>query len=196
MLNIVLFGPPGAGKGTQSKSIEERYHLIHISTGDLLFGEVSTGTLLGQQAKEYMLAGKLVPDEIVISMIENKIRANRQAKGFVFDGFPRNLHQAQTLDKLLKQNQIEITLVIAFEVDEAELVRRVLQRGQEKGRFDDQNESIVRSRLITYQNETAPLKEYYTAQNKFISMSGRGSIEEIFQTICANIDAFCQSQTH
>ncbi|NJL13460.1 MAG: adenylate kinase [Microscillaceae bacterium] len=194
MLNIVLFGPPGAGKGTQSKSIEEHYHLIHISTGDLLFGEVSSGTLLGQQAKEYMLAGRLVPDEIVINMIENKIRANRQAKGFVFDGFPRNLHQAQTLDKLLKQNQIEITVVIAFEVDEAELVRRVLQRGQEKGRFDDQNESIVRSRLITYQNETAPLKEYYTAQNKFITMNGLGSIEQIFQAICTNIDAFCQSQ--
>ncbi len=187
MLNVILFGPPGAGKGTQSKKLEEKYNLIHISTGDLLFREVSAGTVLGQQAKECMLAGKLVPNEVVISMIENKIKSNQGAAGFVFDGFPRNQKQAQTLDQLLSAYRLSISMVVSLEVETNELVRRVLQRGSEKGRFDDQNESIIRSRLETYEQETLPLAAYYQKQEKFVNISGLGSVEGIFQQICTKI---------
>jgi adenylate kinase len=187
MLNIVLFGPPGAGKGTQSKKIEEKYHLLHISTGDLLFREVSAGTLLGQQAKQCMLAGKLVPDETVVSMIENKIKSNLKAAGFVFDGFPRNQKQAVTLDQLLESYQISISAVISLEVEEDELIKRMLQRGAEKGRFDDQNESIVKSRLVTYKQETLPLADYYQKQGKFAAISGIGSVDDIFEQICKKV---------
>jgi len=187
MLNIVLFGPPGAGKGTQSKKIEEKYHLLHISTGDLLFREVSAGTLLGQQAKQCMLAGKLVPDETVVSMIENKIKSNLKAAGFVFDGFPRNQKQAVTLDQLLESCQISISAVISLEVEEDELIKRMLQRGAEKGRFDDQNESIVKSRLVTYKQETLPLADYYQKQGKFAAISGIGSVDDIFEQICKKV---------
>ncbi len=191
MLNVILFGPPGAGKGTQSQKIEDKYDLLHISTGDLLFREVSAGTLLGQQARECMLAGKLVPDEIVVGMIENKIKSNKKSKGFVFDGFPRNLKQANTLDQLLKNNGLSISIVVSLEVQEEELVRRVLQRGSERGRFDDQNEDIVRSRLVTYKQETLPLAQYYQQQKKFVTISGLGSIEDIFETICEKINTVC-----
>lgn len=189
MLNVILFGPPGAGKGTQSQKIEDKYDLLHISTGDLLFREVSAGTLLGQQARECMLAGKLVPDEIVVGMIENKIKSNKKCNGFVFDGFPRNLKQANTLDQLLKNNGLSISIVVSLEVQEEELVKRVLQRGSERGRFDDQNEDIVRSRLVTYKQETLPLANYYQQQNKFTSISGIGTVESIFEEICKKINA-------
>ncbi len=191
MLNVILFGPPGAGKGTQSKKIEDKYQLLHISTGDLLFREVSAGTLLGQQARECMLAGTLVPDEIVIGMIENKIKANKKCNGFVFDGFPRNLKQADSLQQLLKNNGLGISIVVSLEVPEEELVKRVLQRGSERGRFDDQNEVIVRSRLVTYKQETLPLAQYYQQQNKFTTISGMGTVEGIFDEICKKINAFC-----
>ena len=189
MLNIVLFGPPGAGKGTQSKKLLEKYKLIHLSTGDLLHREVMANTELGKQAKELMFAGKLVPDEIVIAMIDHQIKTNQSAKGFVFDGYPRTLNQAIALDKLLKDNQMKISLIISLEVEEEELVKRVLQRGKEKGRFDDQNENIVRNRLATYLQETSPVAEYYTKNNDFFKMSGLGKADAIFDKICKKIDS-------
>lgn len=188
MLNIILFGPPGAGKGTQSKKLTEKYHLIHLSTGDLLHREVMAKTELGIQAKELMFAGKLVPDEIVVAMIDHQIKINSQAKGFVFDGFPRTLTQAIALDQQLKSNQLNISLVLSLDVEEEELVKRVLQRGKEKGRFDDQNESIIRNRLATYLHETQAVVEYYTNQQIFARMSGLGDVEEIFARICLKID--------
>ncbi len=187
MLNIILFGPPGAGKGTQSKKLLEKYKLIHLATGELLYKEVIAKTALGVKIKELMFAGKLVPDDMVISMIENKIKAHMSGQGFVLDGFPRTLTQAEALDELFKRNGLKLNRVIAMEVEEAELVKRILQRGKERGRFDDQNESIVRNRLETYFRETAPLADYYAKQDKFVKISGVGEIDEIFEKICREI---------
>ncbi|MCS6822603.1 MAG: adenylate kinase [Microscillaceae bacterium] len=189
MLNILLFGPPGAGKGTQSKKLVEKYHLIHLSTGDLLRAEVMANTPLGRQANDIMRKGLLVPDEIVIGMIENKVNANHGAKGFVFDGFPRTIAQAQALDNLLKKLNMSVSKMIALEVEEKELIRRVLQRGKELGRFDDQNEMLVRSRIKIYQSETLPVAEHYKKQGKFVAVYGIGTIEEIFAKICQAISS-------
>jgi adenylate kinase len=189
MLNLILYGPPGAGKGTQSKKILAKYQLVHLSTGDLLHREVMAKTELGLQAKDLMMAGKLVPDEIVIGMIANKLKENSQAKGFVFDGYPRNLKQAQALDKLFTTNQLSINKVIALEVEEAELVKRILQRGKELGRFDDQNELLIRNRVKLYFAETNPVVDYYKQQKKYHKLSGLGDVEDIFANINKIIDA-------
>lgn len=188
MLNIVLFGPPGAGKGTQSKKIIEKYRLLHLSTGDLLHSEAMAGTPLGQQARKLMSEGKLVPDEVVINMINNKFKANSECRGFVFDGFPRTFKQAEALHLILEENDLSISKVIALEVDEEEVVKRILQRGKEKGRFYDQKENIIRSRLKTYYRETAPIAEYYKQQNLFITINGTGEIEDIFQKVAQVLD--------
>lgn len=188
MLNIVLFGPPGAGKGTQAKKLIDKYGLIHLSTGDLLRAEIANGTTLGLKAKNIMDRGDLVSDEIVIGMIENKLNANPNANGFIFDGFPRTTAQAQALDELLKQKNTSITMMIALEVDTVELTRRLLVRGHESGRADDQNEEIIKNRIKEYNNKTALLKTYYGAQRKFHQVYGIGSIEQIFDLICATID--------
>jgi adenylate kinase len=188
MLNIVLFGPPGAGKGTQSQKLIEKYQLVHLSTGDLLRGEINAGTTLGLRAKELMDRGILVPDDVVVGMIENKIKENRSAKGFIFDGFPRTVAQAQALDHMLSQNNTSITCMIALEVEDEELYRRVLLRGQTSGRTDDQNEALVRKRITEYNEKTLPVADYYRKQHKFISVYGIGEIDEIFSTICSKID--------
>lgn len=188
MLNIVLFGPPGAGKGTQSKKIVEKYGLIHLSTGDLLRAERSAGTPLGLKAKELMDAGKLVPDEVVVGMIENKIKSNADAKGFVFDGFPRTIAQAESLDKLLEQNGLKINGTLALEVDEAELTQRILERGKTSGRLDDQNEDLVKSRVQEYEAKTAPVANYYDKQGKLHRIQGIGGIEDIFAKLCQALD--------
>ena len=188
MLNIVLFGPPGAGKGTQAKKLIDKYGLLHLSTGDLLRAEITNGTPLGLKAKNIMDRGELVSDEIVIGMIENKLNANPNANGFIFDGFPRTTAQAQALDELLKHKNTSITMMIALEVDTVELTRRLLVRGHESGRADDQNEEIINNRIKEYNNKTAPLKTYYNGQRKFHQVYGIGSIDQIFDLICATID--------
>lgn len=188
MLNIVLFGPPGAGKGTQAKKLIDTYHLIHLSTGDLLRAEIANGTSLGLQAKSIMDRGDLVSDEIVIGMIENKLNHNPDAKGFIFDGFPRTTAQAVALDELLEKKNTSINMMIALEVDNVELSRRLLVRGHESGRADDQNEDIIKNRIAEYNNKTAPLKNYYSNKGKFHSVYGIGTVEQIFELLCATID--------
>jgi adenylate kinase len=189
MKNIILFGPPGSGKGTQSKKLIEKYGFIQISTGELLRAEVMTQTELGIKAKELMMAGKLVPDEIVIGMIDNKIRQNLQSDGFVFDGFPRNIKQAQHLDELLKIKKLQINHVISLNVNEEELIKRILQRGKEQNRFDDQNELIVKNRVKLYFSETKIVADYYQNQNKFTELDGEREIEAIFEDICKIIES-------
>ncbi|MBL0049621.1 MAG: adenylate kinase [Bacteroidetes bacterium] len=187
MLNIVLFGPPGAGKGTQSTKLIDKYQLVHLSTGDILRAEIANATALGMEAKKLMDQGLLVPDEVVIGMISSKLDANKQAKGFIFDGFPRTTAQAQALDKLLSEKSTAISMMLALEVEDEELTRRLLKRGIDSGRADDQNEEIVRKRIVEYNTKTAPLKEYYSAQGKFISINGTGSVEAIFTALCEKI---------
>ncbi len=189
MLNIVLFGPPGAGKGTQSQKLIEKYNLVHLSTGDLLRAEIKANTVLGNKAKVLMDGGLLVPDEVVVGMIENKIKENPSVNGFIFDGFPRTVAQAEALDKMLEQNNTRITCMVALEVEDEELFKRVLLRGQTSGRPDDQNEELVRKRITEYNQKTLPVAGYYKQQGKFISVNGIGEIDEIFKSICEKIDA-------
>jgi adenylate kinase len=193
MLNIVLFGPPGAGKGTQSEKLIERYQLIHLSTGDLLRSEIAQQTELGLKAKLLMDKGELVPDEVVIGMIRSKLAHNKLAKGFIFDGFPRTTAQAEALDKLLEESNTAIACMLALEVDNEELTKRLLLRGKDSGRTDDQNEDIIRNRIREYNNKTAPLKDYYSAQRKFHAVNGIGSVQEIFEALCTEILAVHQS---
>ena len=189
MLNIVLFGPPGAGKGTQSQNLIEKYGLIHLSTGDLLRGEITQGTELGLEAKKLMDQGILVPDAVVIGMISNKLDANKGAKGFIFDGFPRTVAQAEALDSLLKTKKSAISGMIALEVDDEELEHRLLLRGKDSGRPDDANPEVIRKRIKEYNDKTAPVAGFYKAQNKFKSINGVGSITEIFDSINTVIDS-------
>lgn len=187
MLNIVLFGPPGAGKGTQSEKLIEKYGLVHLSTGDILRSEIARGTALGMEAKQIMDRGDLVSDEIVIGMIESKLDANPNANGFIFDGFPRTQAQAVALDDLLQKKGTAISAMLALEVDNEELIKRLLLRGKESGRADDQNEDIIRNRVNEYNNKTLPLKKYYSEQAKFHSINGIGSIESIFNQLTERI---------
>lgn len=189
MLNIVLFGPPGAGKGTQSEKLIAHFNLVHLSTGDILRKEVADQTPLGLEAKKLMDQGLLVPDDVVISMIESRIDAKPDAKGFIFDGFPRTTAQAEALDRMLGKKGTGISMMLALEVEDAELIKRLLLRGKDSGRADDQNEEIIARRIHEYNSKTAPLKEYYTRQGKFHSIKGIGSIEEIFSGLCAVIDS-------
>ena len=190
MLNLVLFGPPGAGKGTQSQKLIEKYGLIHLSTGDLLRGEISQGTVLGLEAKKLMDQGILVPDEVVIGMISNKLDANKDAKGFIFDGFPRTVAQATALDELLKSKSSSILGMVALEVNDDELEHRLLLRGKESGRPDDANPEVIRKRIKEYNDKTAPVADFYKNQNKFKSINGIGSISEIFDAIGTVVDAY------
>ena len=189
MLNIVLFGPPGAGKGTQSEKLIEKFQLIHLSTGDLLRSEIAQQTELGMQAKLLMDKGELVPDAVVIGMIRSKLEQNQEANGFIFDGFPRTAAQAEALDNLLSEKNTSINCMLALEVDNEELTKRLLLRGKDSGRADDQNEEIIRNRIKEYNNKTAPLKDFYSAQNKFYAVNGIGSIDEIFNALCTQISA-------
>jgi len=187
MLNIVLFGPPGAGKGTQSENLINKYGLVHLSTGDILRSEIARGTSLGRKAKEIMDRGELVGDDIVIGMIESKLDENTSAKGFIFDGFPRTAAQAVALDDLLQKKGTGISGMLALEVNDEELVNRLLQRGKNSGRADDQNQEVIRRRIQEYNNKTLPLKNYYSEQGKFHSIDGIGSIDEIFHLLVNRI---------
>lgn len=188
-LNIILFGPPGAGKGTQAKKLIDQYGLVHLATGDLLRNEIANETELGSKAKAIMDEGKLVPDELVIGIIRKKLEENADAPGFIFDGFPRTKEQAEALDELTKEKGSPISMLIALEVHEEELIRRLLQRGQDSGRSDDQDEETIRKRIQEYEEKTAPLKEYYQNQDKYRSIDGIGTIENIFDRITKAIEA-------
>lgn len=193
MLNIVLFGPPGAGKGTQSEKLIEKYGLVHLSTGDILRGEIKSQTELGLKAKSLMDKGELVPDEVVIGMIDNKIASNIGANGFIFDGFPRTKAQAEALDNLLSKKGTGITLMLALEVEENELVSRLLSRGKDSGRADDQDENIIKNRIKVYNEQTSVLADYYKAQNKHVGIEGVGAIDSIFASLCEAIDKAAQA---
>lgn len=188
MLNIVLFGPPGSGKGTQSTNLIEKYKLVHFSTGDILRAEIAAQTPLGLEAKKRMDKGNLVPDEVVIGMIGNKVAANANANGFIFDGFPRTTAQAEALDKLLQEKGTSITIMLALNVEKEELVKRLLHRGKDSGRPDDQNIDVIENRIAVYNKETAIVADFYKKQNKFESIHGMGSIPEIFDRLCKAID--------
>lgn len=183
MFNLILFGPPGSGKGTQSEKIVEKFGLIHLSTGNLLRQEIADKTPLGLQAKNFMDKGQLVPDEVVIGMIDSCLEKHADAKGFLFDGFPRTVAQAEALDKLLSLKKTSICKVIALEVDEEELTKRLVKRGETSGRSDDTNEEVIRKRFAVYRNETEPVAEHYKVQEKFEAIKGIGSIDEIFEAI-------------
>lgn len=187
MLNLVLFGPPGAGKGTQAVKIVEKYNLVHLSTGDLLRSEILAETDLGKQAQVIMEKGELVSDEIVIGMIKSRIETNTSAQGFIFDGFPRTTAQAEALDELLKALNTGITTMVTLQVDKDELIKRLLKRGQESGRLDDNLETIE-NRISVYEKQTAPAIEYYDKQGKYSPVNGMGSINDIFGRICEVLD--------
>lgn len=188
MLNLVLFGPPGAGKGTQSNLLIEKYNLIHLSTGDILRSEIAAGTALGMKAKILMDRGDLVPDEVVIGMISSKLNNNPSANGFIFDGFPRTSAQAEVLDNLLEEKRTSISAMISLKVEDKELIKRLLSRGKDSGRADDQDESIIANRINEYNNKTAPLNEYYSEQNKLSEIEGNGTVEDIAKKIIDVID--------
>jgi adenylate kinase len=188
MFNIILFGPPGSGKGTQSEKLIATYGLKHLSTGDLLRSEIAAQTPLGLEAKSIMDKGQLVPDEVVVGMISSALDQNPDASGFLFDGFPRTEAQSIALDKLLKLKQTEIGVVLALEVGEEELVKRLLNRGKTSGRSDDTNETVIRARITEYKEKTTVVANYYEQFNKVVHVKGEGSVDEIFESLKAEID--------
>ena len=188
MFNLILFGPPGSGKGTQSEKLIAKYGLKHLSTGDLLRYEISHKTPLGLEAKSIMDKGHLVPDEVVIGMISSALDANSKAKGFLFDGFPRTAAQAEALDKLLEIKHDIINVMLALDVSEEELVKRLLKRGETSGRSDDTNETIIRERITVYHKTTTAVADYYKKFNKVVMVEGEGTVDEIFEGLCREID--------
>jgi len=188
MFNIILFGPPGSGKGTQSERLISRYGFKHLSTGDILRSEIAAQTPLGVEAKRVMDKGQLVPDEVVIGMISSALDNNPHVEGFLFDGFPRTEAQSEALDKLLKLKQTEIGVVLALQVSEEELVKRLLNRGLTSGRSDDNNEEVIRARIIEYHKKTSVVADYYRRFDKVVDIPGEGTVDEIFENLCAEID--------
>ena len=188
MFNLILFGPPGSGKGTQSEKLIAKYGLKHLSTGDLLRSEIAAKTPLGLEAKNIMDKGQLVPDEVVIGMISSALDANPTAKGFLFDGFPRTGAQAKALDNLLELKEASINVMLALDVSEEELVKRLLKRGETSGRSDDTNEHVIRARITEYHNKTAIVAEYYRQFNKVVLIKGEGSVDDIFAALSKEID--------
>jgi adenylate kinase len=188
LTNIVLFGPPGAGKGTQANFLKEKYNLVHISTGDVFRYHIKNETALGMLAKSFMDKGDLVPDKVTIDMLNAEVEKNADAKGFLFDGFPRTNAQAEALDHLMETKDSQINAMIALEVDDEILVKRLLERGKTSGRPDDADENIIRNRITEYYTKTAILKDYFSAQNKYFGVDGVGTVEEITQRISDVID--------
>ncbi|MCW3073466.1 MAG: adenylate kinase [Flaviaesturariibacter sp.] len=188
MVNIILFGPPGSGKGTQSDKIVDKFGLVHLSTGNLLRQEISDKTPLGIEARNFMDKGQLVPDEVVIGMIDSCLEKHPEAKGFLFDGFPRTVAQAEALDKLLELRKTNICKVLALEVSEEELVKRLIKRGETSGRSDDTNETIIRQRFAEYKAKTEPVAEHYKTAGKLERIKGEGTVAEIFEALSACIE--------
>lgn len=183
MVNIILFGPPGSGKGTQSDKIVDKFGFVHLSTGNLLRQEIADKTPLGIEARNFMDKGQLVPDEVVIGMIDSCLEKHPHARGFLFDGFPRTVAQAEALDKLLALKKTAIAKVLALEVSEEELVNRLIKRGETSGRTDDTNEAIIRQRFAEYEAKTEPVATHYEAMRKLQRIKGEGSVNEIFAAI-------------
>ena len=188
MFNLILFGPPGSGKGTQSEKLMAKYGLKHLSTGDLLRSEIAARTDLGMEAKKLMDQGQLVPDEVVIGMIRSALASNPQAKGFLFDGFPRTKAQSEALDALLSQYKAAINVVLALIVSEEELVKRLLNRGLTSGRSDDIKEDVIRARIMEYHKKTSAVADYYDQFEKVVMVKGEGSVDEIFELLCDAIN--------
>tara|TARA_B100000809_G_C15087324_1_gene511933 strand:- start:295 stop:879 length:585 start_codon:yes stop_codon:yes gene_type:complete len=188
MLNIVLFGPPGAGKGTQAEKLVSKYNLVHLSTGDIFRANIKGETELGKLAKSYMDGGNLVPDEVTIKMLESEVDKNPKAEGFIFDGFPRTTPQAEALESFLKGKSTAISVMLALDVAEQELIKRLLLRGKDSGRADDANEEVIAKRIRVYNDQTAVVADFYSAQNKFEKIDGIGSVEEIFDRLSFAID--------
>ena len=188
MINLILFGKPGAGKGTQAAFLKSKYQLFHISTGDLFRYHIQGSTKLGILAKSYMDKGDLVPDDVTINMLKVAVAENSDVKGFIFDGFPRTTAQAKALDVFLSEKLMSITATLALEAEDDILVERLINRGKTSGRIDDQNETKIRNRFVEYNNKTALLKTFYTAQGKFHTVSGIGGVEEITQRLIELID--------
>lgn len=187
MINLVLFGPPGAGKGTQSDLLKEKYGLVHISTGDV-FRALDPESELAKLAKSYSDKGNLVPDEITIKILESEVQKHENIKGVIYDGFPRTTGQAESLDKFLEAKGTSVTAMLSLVVPEAELKTRLIARAEVSGRADDADPEIIQNRINTYNESTAPVAAHYKAQNKLTEINGVGSIEEIFDRLCSAID--------
>jgi len=187
MLNVIIFGAPGSGKGTQSELIISEYGLYHISTGEILRQEIKKQTELGSIAEEYIKTGQLIPDELIIKILADVLAANPDARGYIFDGFPRTIAQGEALDNLLRERNTSITAVLNLVVDEKELLNRLIKRGEESGRTDD-NPAVIQNRLEVYRNQTAPLEEYYRKKGKLFKIKGTNSIEEVFEKIVEVLD--------
>lgn len=192
MLNILLFGPPGVGKGTQSEKLTQKYGLVHLSTGDVFRANIKGNTELGRLAKGYMDKGNLVPDEVTIAMLKSEVEKHPTAKGFIFDGFPRTIEQAKALDEFLNAQGTTIAQMIALKVPEEELVKRLLLRGKDSGREDDKDENIISSRIAVYNKQTAVVANYYEALSKYTAVDGLGTIDEISERLFAIIDDLAQ----
>lgn len=193
MINLVLFGPPGAGKGTQAKFLAELFNLAHLSTGDLLREQVAAGTELGLAAKDIMSRGELVPDSIVIGMIESKLKEKKTTNGFIFDGFPRTASQAEALDEMLSRHNTGVSVMLSLEVDKEELIKRIMLRGQTSGRADDTDKATIENRISVYNEKTAPIIDYYSNQGKHKAIYGIGTIEEIAEKLRKSVEAaICQ----
>lgn len=189
MINLILFGPPGSGKGTQAVRLVEKYQLVHISTGDLFRYEMGNNTPLGQQAKAYIAQGELVPDEVTIGMLRNKVEAHLDANGFIFDGFPRTIPQAEALDQLMAEEGTKIHALLALHVDDKEIIQRIKLRGATSGRTDDLDETVIRNRIEVYKTETTPVFDYCASQGKSHTIDGVGSVDAIFDRLCTVIDS-------
>jgi adenylate kinase len=188
MFNLILFGPPGSGKGTQSERLIERFGLKHLSTGDLLRGEIAAKTPLGLEAKKLMDQGQLVPDEVVVGMIRSALENNPQAKGFLFDGFPRTKEQSVALDNLLSEKSAAINVVLALDVTEDELIKRLLNRGLTSGRTDDVNEEIIKNRIAEYHKKTSAVADHYKQFDKVVHVKGEGTVDDIFGALSGEIE--------
>lgn len=188
MINIVLFGAPGCGKGTQAQRLKTQYGIEHVSTGEVIRDEIRRGTELGRSMERYIAEGKLAPDEVVIGMIANYVAQHREAKGCIFDGFPRTTVQAEEFDRILARHGLKVDIMVDIRVPEEELVRRILLRGKDSGRADDASEEVIRGRLDVYHRQTAVVSEFYAAQGKYASVDGLGTMDEVFGRIAALVD--------
>lgn len=189
MINLILFGPPGSGKGTQAAKLVEKYQLLHISTGDLFRYEMGNDTPLGREAKSYIAKGELVPDSVTVGMLRNKVEANPDVEGYIFDGFPRTIPQCEALDALLEEKETAISKLIMLDVPDEEIVSRIKKRGETSGRTDDLDETIIQNRIDVYKNETTPVFDFYAESEKSVKVNGVGEIDKIFDRLCEEVDA-------
>lgn len=188
MLNIVLFGAPGCGKGTQAARLKERYGINHVSTGEVIRGEIARGTELGKSMESYIIQGQLAPDQLVIDIIAHYVEEHRECAGNIFDGFPRTTAQAEAFDEILGRHGLKVNLMVYMDVPEEELVKRILLRGKDSGRADDASEEVIRNRISTYRAQTAVVADYYAAAGKYVAVNGVGTMDEVFERICTAID--------